>query len=145
MNAGMLNFARAAPLRRGNRLFGVSNMTPTSATDAKGGRVIVGCPGARRIPSNVALVLARHFIAGEGLQAAVSGGRLHAEGADLATFEEDRLAPGVRTELGKRFARVEAENVDNYYGPLTALGIDATGEIRAAVDDRSWEGFSAYA
>lgn len=141
MNAGMPNFTRAAPLRRGARLFGVSNMTPCIATDAAGARVAVGCPGARRIPSNIALVLARHLIAGDGLQAAVSGGRLHAESSDLVTFEEERLGPDTRRALGARFARVEAEDSENYYGPLTALAIAASGAVEAAVDDRVWEGF----
>lgn len=145
MNAGMQNFARSAPLRRGKRLFGVSNMTPTSASDAAGERVAVGCPGARRIPANVALVLARRFIAAQGLQAAVSAARFHAEGSGLVTFEEDRGEAGTRAELERHFARVEAEDDGNYFGPLTALGVSPSGEIRAAVDDRSWEGFSAYA
>ena len=142
MNAGMANFARAAPLQRGARLFGVSNMTPCIATDAAGARVAIGCPGARRIPSNVALALARHLIAGESLQAAVRGGRFHAESPNLVTFEEDRLGRETRNALEGRFARVAAEDAENYYGPLTALRI-ASGDIEAAVDDRIWQGFSS--
>lgn len=143
MNAGMPNFTRTAPLARGARLFGVSNMTPSIASNAAGDHVAIGCPGARRIPSNIALALARHFIAGESLQAAVSGGRFHAERSDLVTFEEDRLGQETRAALEERFARVEAEDSDNYYGPLTALGIAASGGLEAAVDDRVWEGFCA--
>lgn len=145
MNGGMQNFARAAPLRAGARLFGVSNMTPTIAADSAGRRVALGCPGARRIPSNIALVLARHFIAGDELQAAVSGGRVHAERQDVAFWEEGRLGDEVRAGLQPRFERVEAEDSENYFGPLTALGVSASGEVEAAVDDRVWEGFSARA
>jgi gamma-glutamyltranspeptidase / glutathione hydrolase len=145
MNGGMQNLSRSPPLARGARLFGVSNMTPSTATNAAGDRVAIGCPGARRIPSNIALALARHFIAGESLQSAVSGGRFHAESGDLVTFEEDRLGPEARAALGRHFARAEAEDSDNYFGPLTALRASASGEIEAAVDDRVWEGFSARA
>lgn len=145
MNGGMRNFMRSAPLARGARLFGVSNMTPSSATNAAGDCVAIGCPGARRIPSNIALALARHFIAGESLQAAVSGGRLHAEGAELVTFEDERLGDETRGVLERHFARVEAEDSDNYFGPLTALRAAASGGIEAAVDDRDWQGFSACA
>jgi len=141
----MANFARAAPLRRGTRLFGVSNMTPVIATSATAGRVAVGCPGARRIPSNIALVLARRFLAGEGLQAAVSGGRFHAEAPGLVSFEEDRLGPAARTALEARFTRVEPEDSENYFGPLTAIGSTSAGEIHTAVDDRVWQGFRAPA
>jgi gamma-glutamyltranspeptidase len=143
MNGGMQNFARAAPLRVGERFFGVSNMTPTIAADPAGGRVALGCPGARRIPSNIALVLARHFIAGEDLPAAVSGGRVHAERRDVVSWEEGRLGDEVRAALRSRFERVEAEDSENYFGPLTALRRAASGEVETAVDDRIWEGFSA--
>jgi gamma-glutamyltranspeptidase len=143
MNGGMANFARAAPLRRGTRLFGVSNMTPAIAASANGDRVAVGCPGARRIPANVALAMARRLLAGESLQGAVSGGRFHAESGDLVSFEEDRLGPAVRHALEARFARVVAEDSENYFGPLTALGVTAAGEVEAAVDDRLWQGFHA--
>jgi gamma-glutamyltranspeptidase/glutathione hydrolase len=143
MNGGMRNFARSAPLARGARLFGVSNMTPSSATSSAGDCVAIGCPGARRIPSNIALALARHFIAGEALQPAVSGGRLHAESLDLVTFEEPRLGRDTRAALERHFARVEAEDSDNYFGPLTALRASASGDVEAAVDDRDWQGFSA--
>ena len=141
MNGGMQNFSRAAPLRRGSRWFGVSNMAPTTAVNAAGDRIALGCPGARRIASNIALVLARHFIAGESLQAAVSGGRMHAEGRDRVFWEEGRLGAETRAALQARFDRVEAESSDNYFGPLTALRIAASGEIEAAVDDRIWQGF----
>lgn len=143
MNGGMHNFSRAAPLRRGSRWFGVSNMAPTAAVNAAGARIALGCPGARRIPSNVALVLARHFIAGESLQAAVSGGRLHTEGRDRVFWEDGRLGAETRAALQARFESVEAESADNYFGPLTALRIAASGEIEAAVDDRIWQGFDS--
>ena len=145
MNGGMHNFTRAAPVKRGNRWYGVSNMTPTIATTAAGDRLALGGPGARRIPSNIALVLARHFIAGEGLQAAVSGGRLHAESRECAWLEGERLPAETAPELQARFGRIEPEDGENYFGPLTAAKVSAAGDIETATDDRIWRGFSARA
>jgi gamma-glutamyltranspeptidase/glutathione hydrolase len=144
MNAGMVNCTSAALVRRGTRWIGVSNMCPT-IVERRGRRVAVGCPGARRIPSNVALVIARHLLGGTELQASVSAGRFHAETADCAFAELDRLpAPAVEA-LRARFGTVEPERDDHYYGPLTAVGIDPSGGVEAAVDDRGFRGFAAWA
>ena len=145
MNGGMHNFRRAAPVRDGARWLGASNMAPTIADDGRGGRVALGCPGARRIPSNVAMVLARRYLAGEPLQAAVSGGRLHAEGRDRVFWEVDRLPPETREALQPRFGRVDPEDSRNYFGPLSALGIDAAGAVELALDDRDWRAYGARA
>jgi gamma-glutamyltranspeptidase / glutathione hydrolase len=145
MNGGMHNFRRSAPVRDGERLLGASNMAPTLADDGRGGRVALGCPGARRIPSNIAMVLARRYLAGESLQDAVSGGRLHAEGRERVTWEDARLPHGTYAALQTRFAKVEPEDSRNYFGPLSALGIDAAGAIELALDDRDWRAFGARA
>ena len=50
MNGGMHNFSRPGLVYRNGRRFGVSNMTPTIAEMPDGGRIALGCPGARRIP-----------------------------------------------------------------------------------------------
>jgi gamma-glutamyltranspeptidase/glutathione hydrolase len=60
MNGGMHNFTRPGLVHHRGRRFGVSNMTPTIAETSDGGRIALGCPGARRIPTNVALALSRH-------------------------------------------------------------------------------------
>jgi gamma-glutamyltranspeptidase/glutathione hydrolase len=145
MNCGMHNFTVPALVRRAGRWMGVSNMSPTIARDAAGHRVAVGCPGARLIPSNVALVLARHLLLKMPLQAAVSAARLHAEEADRVGFEEDRAGPPLVAALGRRFAGVEPHSVDDYYGPLTALRAAASGAVETAVDDRVATGYAAHA
>ena len=142
MNAGMHNFTASAVVERRGRWFGVSNMTPTIAVDAEGSRLAIGCPGARRIPSNIAMALAWHRLGGYGLQDAVSAGRLHAEDRTRVTCETTRLGPACIEALRPRFGVVEEETGERYYGPLTAIRHAPTG-IELALDDRRFEGFGA--
>lgn len=145
MNGGMHGFTQPALVRRAGRWMGVSNMAPTIAQAAAGDRVAVGCPGARRIPSNLALVLARHLVAGAPLQAAVSAGRFHAEEPARVFFEEGRTTRQLREALRRRFPSVEPQPADDYYGPLSALRAGADGAVQAAVDDREATACAAFA
>jgi gamma-glutamyltranspeptidase/glutathione hydrolase len=144
MNAGMHNFTGSAVFRRNGRWLGVSNMTPTIADDADGNRLAIGCPGARRIPSNIAMALAWHRLAGRDLQQAVSAGRVHAEDRTRVSCEMARLGPARTQALRRRFAIVEDEAGESYYGPLTALRYAPAG-IDLALDDRLFDGFGARA
>ena len=143
MNAGMHNFSRGALVARGARRLGLSNMSPTIALDSRGHRLAIGCPGARRIPSNIALVLARHFVSGLSLHESVAAGRLHAEDTASVAYEEGRTEAALLRELSKRFASVQPLSWDDYFGPLTAIRASATGEVETAVDDRQAAGYSA--
>jgi gamma-glutamyltranspeptidase len=144
MNGGMHNFTRPAVIERDGRWFGISNMTPAIAVDGGGARIAIGCPGARRIPSNIAMALARHLFAGQGLDDAVAGGRVHAEDGSVVFGEEDRLEAGTVKALRARFGRFEPENGESYYGPLTAIRQDGGG-VAMALDDRRYRGFGARA
>ena len=141
MNGGMHNYTRGAMVRRGARWIGVSNMSPTIARDAGGNRIAVGGPGARRIPSNIGLVLARHM-SGKPLQDAVSAGRLHAEDATQVFFEAGRTDPALIDALRRRFTAVDPQSGHDYYGPLTALRVAAAGEVETALDDRAAKGYA---
>ena len=143
MNGGMHNFTRPNVVERNGRLFGVSNMAPTIAVDERGGRIAIGCPGARRIPTNIALTLARHAFAGCDLQEALSRGRLHAENKGRASYEATRLGPQVKSELHAWFDEVVTENWEDYFGPLTAVRHDADARVQAAIDDRETPGYLA--
>ena len=143
MNAGMRNFNRTPPLAHGGRLFGISNMSPAVMELSSGGRTAVGCPGARRIPINVALVLARLVCSGYDPEAAVAAGRLHAEAPECVTFEKDRLPDGVDAALKARFADVRDEDHRNYFGPLTAISVGPEGDVTIGLDDRVAPGFGA--
>ena len=144
MNAGMHNFTASPVVKRHERWFGVSNMTPTIAVDAEGSGLALGCPGARRIPSNIAMALSWHRLAGYDLQAAVSAGRVHAEDHTRVSCETTRLGPARVEALRRRFASVENETGESYYGPLTAIRYAPTG-IELALDDRLFNGFGARA
>jgi len=132
-------------VRRNGRWLGVSNMSPTIALGAAGERVAVGCPGARRIPSNIGLVLARHLLAQAPLQAAVSAGRFHAEEPSRVFYEGGRTTRQLLDALRRRFGAVQAQSADDYYGPLSALRAGASGDVLAAVDDREATAYAAYA
>jgi gamma-glutamyltranspeptidase/glutathione hydrolase len=142
MNAGMHNFTASAVVKRHERWFGVSNMTPTIAVDAEGHCLAIGCPGARRIPSNIAMTIAWHRLARYGLQQAVSAGRLHAEDRTRVSCETTRLGGACTEALHARFPVVEDETGESYYGPLTAIRHAPTG-IELALDDRLFNGFGA--
>jgi hypothetical protein len=90
-------------------------------------------------------VRARRYVARESLPAGVSGGRLHAGGRERVTWEDARLPHGTYAALQSRFKQVEPEDSRNYFGPLSALGIDAAGAIELALDDRDWRAFGARA
>ena len=145
MNGGMHNFSRPGAVRRGARWFGVSNMSPTIAVQESQRRVALGCPGARRIPANIALALARHLVDARPLQEAVSAGRFHAEEPGRVFVEDGRLAAAAKRELATVFPALEAESRDAYFGPLTAVAVAPGGHIEVAVDDRQSVGFAARA
>jgi gamma-glutamyltranspeptidase/glutathione hydrolase len=142
MNAGMRNFSSTSPLPHGGRLFGVSNMSPAVMESRAGGRTAVGSPGARRIPANVALMLARLVFSGYDPVAAVAAGRLHAEAPECVTFEKERLPNDVGAALKARFADVRDEDWHRYFGPLTAISVGPEGDVMIGLDDRA-PGFGA--
>ncbi len=143
MNAGMHNFARTGTVPRGGRRYGVSNMCPTIAECDAGTRLALGCPGSRRIPSNVALALARFVFGDSSLQASVSAGRFHGESAGCAYVETERLGADVIKAFANRFDDVQPESTENYFGPLTAISRDEFGKVEVGIDDRELPGFSA--
>ena len=105
----------------------------------------MGCPGARRIPANIALVLARLVCSGYDPVAAVAAGRLHAEEPEGVTFEKERLPDGVSAALKARFADVRDEDWRRYFGPLTAINVSPEGDVTIGLDDRVAPGFGAVA
>jgi gamma-glutamyltranspeptidase len=145
MNGGMHNFSRGAMVNRNGRWLGVSNMTPTIASDALGNRLALGCPGARRIPSNIAMVVARHYFAGSPLQRAVSAGRVHCENHERVSCERQRLGRERLAALRAQFPIVDDETGENYFGPRTAIAADSTGNMDVGLDDRMFIGFAARA
>jgi gamma-glutamyltranspeptidase/glutathione hydrolase len=142
MNAGMPVLTAAPPIENGTRLYAVTNMAPTIVRLCDGSAVAIGCPGARRIPTIIGLVLARHMSGDLPLQDAISAGRFHSETQSKATVETERTPPFVLEAFRSAFASVESENDDLYYGPLTAIRREPDGQLIFGLDDRSYKGFS---
>jgi gamma-glutamyltranspeptidase len=140
MNAGMHLLTAADPLPVNGRYYAVTNMNPTVARLDDGSAIAIGCPGARRIPTSVGLVLARHLAGGLSLQQAVSRGRFHAETVALASVEMDRWDAATIDALHRSFATVEDEGPR---GPLTAIRREIDGTLSFGLDDRVGQGFVA--
>ena len=145
MNAGMHLLTAAAPINIGERSYAVTHMCPTIAQLANGATLAIGCPGARRIPTIIGLVLARHLFGGLPLQEAVTRGRFHAETQSRATVEQDRWSSATVEALRSGFENVENEDPSLYYGPLTAIRCEADGRTSFGLDDRIWKGFASTA
>ena len=143
MNYGSPAFSDAPAQIVDGRARGVTNTNPTIGRLDDGAMVAIGTPGARRIASIVALVLARHVGGGMALPAAIARGRFHAEDASRATLEPDRLPQEFAAALQGAFASVEAEGPLDYYGPCTAIRRDSDGAMTLGLDDR-WPGLAPY-
>lgn len=140
MNAGMHLLTAADPIVAGNRSYAVTNMAPTIALLHNGASIAIGCPGARRIPTSVGLVLVRHLVGGQSLQDAVSRGRFHAETYSTVSVEMSRWNRATLTALKSAFSAVDDEAPR---GPLTAIRREPNGSIIFGLDDRSGRGFAA--
>ena len=143
MNSGMLSFNWAEPVRRSGRDFAVCNISPVVAEDRSNNALALGCPGGRRIPTRLGLVLARHYFAGKGIQEAVSSGRIHVEDGLIAKVEERRLTPDVVEALGQAFPEIGSENVPGYNSPMSAIRLSEEGDVEVGLDDRetpAWGG-----
>jgi gamma-glutamyltranspeptidase / glutathione hydrolase len=143
MNAGMHNFTRSPAVKIDGRYHAVSNMSPTIVKGIRGAELALGCPGARRIPTNIALVIARHAFSAFSLREAAAAGRFHAESQALATLELARLDDTVKRAFALRFAHVAEEGWAQYYGPLSVIRLDQNGTVELVLDDRDLTGFAA--
>ena len=105
-------------LAPGSRL--LSNMAPTVGRQADGSVLALGSPGAGRIATAIAQVLAR-FVGGLGLQEAIHHPRVHVHDA------------GRPTEVVKRESE---EGLTMYYGGVAATLLRPDGRLVAAADPR---------
>jgi gamma-glutamyltranspeptidase len=141
MNSGMHLFRWERPVVRRGLHHAMTNLAPVIASDAHGAIVAMGAPGARRIPSNVAMALGRHLVAGVLIDKAVSAGRVHAEDALIGAYESGRLDAGLERELLRVFPQVDGDDAAFCTGPLTALSRNRKGTVTLGLDDRASPGF----
>jgi gamma-glutamyltranspeptidase / glutathione hydrolase len=141
MNSGMHLFRWERPIVRRGLHHAMTNLAPAIASDAHGDIVAAGAPGARRIPSNIAMALGRHLVAGSPINKAVSAGRVHAEDALVGAYESGRLDAGLERELLRVFPQTDGDDAAFCTGPLTALSRDRRGAVTLGLDDRASPGF----
>jgi gamma-glutamyltranspeptidase/glutathione hydrolase len=111
-----LNPAGLQAARPGTRL--LSNMAPTVARRDDGSTLAIGSPGADRITTAIAQVLAG-YLSGLSLHEAVNRPRVHVH------------RPGRPDEMVKR-----ETDLTMYYGGVGATLVDADGHLVAAADPR---------
>jgi gamma-glutamyltranspeptidase / glutathione hydrolase len=138
MNAGMHLLTAANPVFANGVLYAVTNMSPTISRSNDGSSLAIGCPGARRIPTTIGLVLARHLFRGMPLQEAISRGRFHAETSAAVSIETSRWDSAVVNALRLGFQKGED---DQPPGALTAIRREADGAISFGLDDRCSKGY----
>lgn len=141
MNNGMHLFRWERPVVRRGLHYALTNLAPVVAVESGGARVAAGAPGARRIPSNVALALGRHILNGMDLDQAVAAGRVHAEDALVSAYESGRLEAGIDRELLRVFPQIDGDDDAFCTGPLTVLSRNRDGMVALGLDDRVAPGF----
>jgi gamma-glutamyltranspeptidase / glutathione hydrolase len=141
MNNGMHLFRWERPVVRRGLHYALTNLAPVVAAESGGARVAAGAPGARRIPSNVALALGRHILHGVELDQAIAAGRVHAEDALTGAYESGRLDAGMERELLRVFPQTDGDDDAFCTGPLTALSRNRDGAVVLGLDDRAAPGF----
>ncbi|MBT5107618.1 MAG: hypothetical protein HOM25_02955 [Rhodospirillaceae bacterium] len=141
MNCGMHLFRWERPVVRRGLHMAMTNLAPVVAAGPDGAKVAVGSPGARRIPSNVALALGRHILNGMPLDQAVAAGRVHAEDALIGAYESGRHEAGLDRALLRAFPQVDGDDDAFCTGPLTALSRNRKGVVTLGLDDRAAPGF----
>lgn len=109
-----------------------SNMAPTVAVGPKGEVLAIGGPGADRISSSLAQVLAHLVLDGDDLTAAVARPRLH---VDIRNGGRVAIEPGV--ELGHRDRQIHAyDRPHMYFGAVGAAHRRPDGTLEAVTDSR---------
>ena len=125
---------RGEPPVPGERL--ASNMAPTVGRSADGGVLAIGSPGADRITTALAQVLAAFANGGSPLQDAIDQPRLHVNYLDDADepvrieAEQDMALP----ELGLPVRRHHTHSM--FFGGVSAAFLDPAGQLSAAGDPR---------
>ena len=123
--------------RPGERL--ASNMAPTVGRSDDGGVLAIGSPGADRITTALAQVLAAFANGGATLEEAIAGPRLHVNHLDAdhdvdgplrIEAEEDMPLP----DLGVPVRHHHRHSM--FFGGVSATHLDASGKLAAAGDPR---------
>jgi gamma-glutamyltranspeptidase / glutathione hydrolase len=123
---------RGEPPAPGTRL--ASNMAPTVGRSDDGGVLAIGSPGADRITTALAQVLAAFTTGGADLQEAIDRPRLHVshreDGTEAVEAEEDLPLPPLDLPVRQHHAR------SMFFGGVSAALRRPDGQVTAAGDPR---------
>jgi gamma-glutamyltranspeptidase/glutathione hydrolase len=124
---------RGQPPRPGERL--ASNMAPTVGRSDGGGVLAIGSPGADRITTALAQVLAAFANGGVTLEEAISQPRLHVNHLDgdvpvRIEAEDDMPLPDLSLPVRRHHRH------SMFFGGVSATYLDPSGQLGAAGDPR---------
>jgi gamma-glutamyltranspeptidase/glutathione hydrolase len=116
----------------------LSNMTPTILYDEKGLRLVLGSPGARRIPNVVAQTIVNIVDFRMNVQEAVDAPRLHHQWLpDLLRYERNGFSPDSLDILREWGHQVEEVDSGTYsMGSVQAVAVRDGGRVLAGGSDR---------
>jgi gamma-glutamyltranspeptidase/glutathione hydrolase len=133
-----LNRSGLHALAPGERL--ASNMAPTVGRRHDGAVLAIGSPGADRITTALAQVIASIVGGGYELQAAIDRPRLHVrrtvEGAETLEYEHDLDLPDALLPPSDVLPRHPHHGRAMYFGGVAAALREPDGELSAAADPR---------
>jgi gamma-glutamyltranspeptidase/glutathione hydrolase len=116
----------------------LSNMTPTILHDEKGLRLVVGSPGARRIPNVVAQTIVNIVDFRMNVQEAIDAARIHHQWLpDLLRYERNGFSPDTLDILREWGHQVEEVDSAIYsLGSVQAIAIREKGRVLEGGSDR---------
>ncbi|XP_055587958.1 glutathione hydrolase 1 proenzyme-like [Uranotaenia lowii] len=116
----------------------LSSMAPTIVTsrDGSGVRMVVGGAGGSRITTATALLILRHVVFGEELNATMAAPRLHHQLAPMAVEYEPGFDEPILEGLRQRGHVVKEKAPDAGFAAATAISRDASSRISGAFDPR---------
>jgi gamma-glutamyltranspeptidase/glutathione hydrolase len=116
----------------------LSNMTPTILHDENGPRLVLGSPGARRIPNVVAQTIVNVVDFRMNVQEAVDAARIHHQWLpDLLRYERNGFSPDTLDILREWGHQVEEVDSGRYsMGSVQAVAIREGGRVLEGGSDR---------
>lgn len=111
-----------------------SNMAPSVLRSPDGSVTAIGSPGADRITSAMAAVIAAMALQGESLEQAIVKPRFHVAVADDGQAEL-KAEPGALDDLGRSDVHL-FDGPNMYFGGVGAAHLSASGELTAVSDPR---------
>lgn len=123
----------------------LSSMCPSVIVDQAGNvRLLIGGAGGIKITSSVAFTIVHHWYFNETLKAAVDRRRLHHQLMPMRLDHETEFDNRTLVALAARGHELWQAPTDSGFTSLTAISVDESGGVQAAVDPRREGSSLAY-